>query len=338
MWSRLLCGLLVGLLAASCADPTVDEPVEAVLPFDVGEPLTDPAVVASVVHQAGADTLTSEQFNRNLIRLNSMFPDVMSDPSQEAQIRREIVKQFVVERLLMAEAQRHGMDIDSSDVTHRLNEYRASFASEKDFEAELARFNQDETDLRDQFRVELIRNAISELVEDSIPAPSAAEVDSFRKALAERVLTQHILFMVDEGMSPAERRKVAERARAVLDSARGGRNFGELAGRHSDDVGTAQVGGELPWFRRGEMVEEFEKAALALESPGSVTSNLVETTYGYHIIRLVDRIKDQPIPADSAKSILWRHQVRKAERDLLGSLQAQAEVRVNPDFVPGLAN
>jgi parvulin-like peptidyl-prolyl isomerase len=137
-------------------------------------------------------------------------------------------------------------------------------------------------------------------------------------------------------MTAQERLALREKALAVLDSAHSAVNFGDLARRHSDDIGTAQVGGELPWFRRGEMVQGFEDAAFALKTPGDVTENLVETSYGYHVIRLVSRENDEPVSVDSAKALLWRQQVRKAERDLIESLQANAEVRVNPELVPGI--
>ncbi len=142
--------------------------------------------------------------------------------------------------------------------------------------------------------------------------------------------------MIDETMTAQERSDVKEKASAVLDSARSGVNFGDLARHHSDDIGTAQVGGELPWFRRGEMVQGFEDAAFKLKAPGDVTENLVATTYGYHIIRLVNREKDEPVSVDSAKALLWRQQVRKAERNLIESLQANAEVLINPEIIPGI--
>ena len=162
-------------------------------------------------------------------------------------------------------------------------------------------------------------------------------MEDFRTSLAEKLLAQHILFMVGETMTQDNRDELTTKALAVLDSAHSGVNFGDLARRHSDDVGTAEVGGELPWFRRGEMVESFENAAFDLEASGDVTDHLVETTYGYHIIRLVDRSSDDLIPVDSARSLLWRQHVRKAEREHLNKLREEAEIRINPDHVPAFA-
>ncbi|MFV1981621.1 MAG: peptidylprolyl isomerase [Rhodothermia bacterium] len=336
MWRSIIGIVLFGMSVTACGDPVVEAPEAPALPFRLGAPIADPGIAGIVISDGHADTLSSDRFSANIIRLNSMFPDVMSDPVQEASIRREIVKQFVVERLLMAEARRSGVGVDSANVARRFGEYRDSFASEEEFDTELGRLSQTKADLIDQFRIELTRSAVSDFVEQQIQEPPATEVEEFRVSLAERILAQHILFLIDETMTSQERSELKEKASAVLDSARSGVNFGDLARRHSDDIGTAQVGGKLPWFRRGEMVQGFEDAAFTLKTSGDVTENLVASTYGYHVIRLVSREKDEPVSVDSAKALLWRQQVRKAERKLIESLQANAEVRINPEMIPGI--
>ena len=86
----------------------------------------------------------------------------------------------------------------------RLEEFRASFASEDDFNTEMENLGQTNRDLVDQFRIELTRNAISEFVKEQTPRPSAAEVEEFRMLLAEKILAQHVLFMIDETMTDRE--------------------------------------------------------------------------------------------------------------------------------------
>jgi parvulin-like peptidyl-prolyl isomerase len=325
---------LVGIAVAACSDLSEDGPGSASRLYQFGPTISDPAIATLVISGERTDTLGSDQFNANLHRLNSMFPDVMADPDQEASIRREIVKQFVVEQLVMAEAERVGVEVSAQDIDVRLAAYRNSFSSDEEFRTESERFGRSETDLVEQFHVELTRTAVSDMVEARTPQPATSEVDEYRTSLAEKLLAQHILFMVGETITADDRDELTTKALAVLDSVRSGVNFGDLARRHSDDVGTAQVGGELPWFRRGQMVEGFEKAAFVLEAPGDVTDHLVETTYGYHIIRLIDRSTDDLISVDSARSLLWRQHVRKAERDHLDKLHEGAEIRVNPDLVP----
>jgi len=76
------------------------------------------------------------------------------------------------------------------------------------------------------------------------------------------------------------------RAQTVLDQIKGGADFAEMAKKYSDD-GSAQSGGALDWFGKGEMVPAFETAAFSLKK-GAI-SDLVETQYGYHIIKLDDQ-------------------------------------------------
>lgn len=76
-------------------------------------------------------------------------------------------------------------------------------------------------------------------------------------------------------------------AQKVLDQIKAGGNFEELAKQYGED-GTAANGGSLGWFGKGDMVPQFEAAAWALKK-GEIASKLVETEFGYHIVRLNDR-------------------------------------------------
>lgn len=90
--------------------------------------------------------------------------------------------------------------------------------------------------------------------------------------------------------TPSDSAKAVARAEAeaLVDSVVAGRDFAELATNYSDDIGTATVGGDLGWFRRGQMVREFEDVAFAV--PAGRVSQVVETVFGYHLIK-VERIR-----------------------------------------------
>jgi len=76
-------------------------------------------------------------------------------------------------------------------------------------------------------------------------------------------------------------------AKEVLAKLAANQSFEELAKTYSIDTGTKDQGGDLGWFPRGAMVQEFEEAAFALQA--GQTSGVVQTVYGYHIIRVEER-------------------------------------------------
>ncbi len=102
----------------------------------------------------------------------------------------------------------------------------------------------------------------------------------------------------------ADMERIKKRAEEVLARVKKGEDFATLAQQFSDDKVSGEKGGDLGWFERGKMVQEFEDAAFALQ-PGQ-TSELVKSQFGFHIIKLEDRrivakkeggVKPSPTPA-----------------------------------------
>ena len=87
-----------------------------------------------------------------------------------------------------------------------------------------------------------------------------------------------------------------KRAEDILKQIQNGVDFATLAQEYSEDPGSASQGGDLDWFKKGAMVKEFEEAAFSLQK-GEVTSQLVKTQYGYHIIKKIDERSDEEIRA-----------------------------------------
>jgi peptidyl-prolyl cis-trans isomerase D len=114
--------------------------------------------------------------------------------------------------------------------------------------------------------------------------------DEFR--VPEQVKVSHILIktpLPSPGAKEDEKAVADARAKAedVLKQVKAGGNFSELAGKYSDDPGSAKNGGELGWIGRGRTVPEFEKAAFSLGK--GQTSDLVKSSYGFHIIHVEDK-------------------------------------------------
>ncbi len=110
--------------------------------------------------------------------------------------------------------------------------------------------------------------------------------------MPEQVKVTHILIKIPlpaPGGKEDEKAVADARAKAedVLKQVKAGGDFAKLAEKYSDDPGTAKNGGELGWIGRGRTVPEFEKAAFSLGK--GQTSDLVKSSYGFHIIRVEDK-------------------------------------------------
>ncbi len=91
-----------------------------------------------------------------------------------------------------------------------------------------------------------------------------------------------------------------KQAQDLLDQIKGGASFEDLAIKYSED-GSSKQWGELPWFKKGEMVLPFEEVAFKLKK-GELAPELVETEYGYHIIRVEDR-RVEKVKDDAGKTV-----------------------------------
>jgi peptidyl-prolyl cis-trans isomerase D len=128
-----------------------------------------------------------------------------------------------------------------------------------------------------------------------------------------QIKASHILLKTGEGKKEEDVRK---RAEALLAKAKSGADFAELATANSEDDSNKDKGGDLGFFGKGSMVPEFEQAAFALE-PGQI-SDVVKTSYGFHIIKLTEK------QAESKKSI---DEVRTQIEDQLKWQRAQEQAQ-----------
>jgi peptidyl-prolyl cis-trans isomerase D len=138
----------------------------------------------------------------------------------------------------------------------------------------------------------------------------------------EEACASHILIKVragdaGEGHPEAEAQKIAQ---GLLDQVKAGGDFAALAKKSSEDQGSAQNGGDLGCFAPGRMVPEFDDAVFALQ-PGQV-SDLVKTSFGYHVIRLASKREASVLPLAQVKERIRASVTEGKVRDL-GEQKAQ---------------
>jgi parvulin-like peptidyl-prolyl cis-trans isomerase-like protein len=150
-----------------------------------------------------------------------------------------------------------------------------------------------------------------------------------RYGQGEVLAARHILFRTAPDMSPAQKDSVRRRAEATRARVTGV-NFAQVASQTNDDPTAKQQGGSLGLFPRGAMVKEFEQAVLGLQ-PGQI-SPLVETQFGYHIIR---RTPFAEVRGEIG-SAMQRRATQVADSTFVANLEAGANVKLK-DNAPTVA-
>jgi peptidyl-prolyl cis-trans isomerase C len=143
------------------------------------------------------------------------------------------------------------------------------------------------------------------------------------------IRARHILLRAPADATPAQRDSVRQLAESLRQRAVQGEDFAALARQYSEDPGSAQRGGDLDFFGRGRMVAPFEEAAFKLQ-PGEV-SPVVETPFGYHVIRVEER-RQQELgeQREQFRQFLVGQAQQQAETTYLDSISKAANVEVQP--------
>jgi peptidyl-prolyl cis-trans isomerase C len=243
-------------------------------------------------------------------------------PAQGPQ-RDELKKQFAEFKVIAERARKEGMD--RNDVTRlqalldRSQTLAGAYLSELQknadklvTDADIEQYFKDHPSDFDEVRVRHI------LISTQPKDQGDEEEEAKDKKSAEK----------PKALTKEEARK---KAQALLERARKGEDFAKLARENSDDPGSKDKGGEYDFFGRGKMVPEFEKAAFALK-PGEI-SDLVETQYGFHIIKLEER---RTASAPDADPKVRQQIVDKLKQDKLEArideIAASSSVVVPEDF------
>ena len=173
-------------------------------------------------------------------------------------------------------------------------------------------------------------NKKTDVEESKLKEEYEANKDAYNTVTASHIL---ISTTDDSGKELSDKKKAEAKAKAeeVLKKAKAGEDFAKLAIEYSDDTSNAESGGELGAFTYNQMVEEFSKAAFALDK-GEI-SDIVETSYGYHIIKVTDKAVTYDAVKDDVKSALLSTQFSENIQKLVDD----AKIDVNEDQLKSIS-
>jgi len=212
---------------------------------------------------------------------------------QTTAIRREILDTLVADRLLDQQVKVLKIDVSEREIDSVIDDLRGrNGVTQQQLEQILMSQGMSLAEYRTGMHKQLLKLKIINLKVRSKVQVSDQDVMSLynrqRAAAGQDVQlhVQHILFALPPNAGAEDVARQQQQAVQALKRARAGEDFGKLAGELSADV-SAKQNGDMGFFRRGDLVDSFEKAAFALR-PGEI-SEPVRTPLGWHVIRLVER-------------------------------------------------
>jgi peptidyl-prolyl cis-trans isomerase C len=313
-------------VTAQANDPAAP-PAQAVKPV----PAQLPAIVATV----NGDRISREEFEDAVHSLEARNGGPVPAERRD-EILRNVLDQLVTYHLLEQEAAAKKVVVPETELASHLDQIKKQFPDEATFQKALAAQGTTEPKLKENIKTSLM---VTEVLQEEVgPKVTVTDKDvsdfyasnqaSF--AEGEAVRASHILVAVPKGATPEQKAAAKTKAEGLLKQIKAGADFATLAKSNSDDPGSAAKGGDLGFFEKGQMVPSFEQAAFALKT-GQV-SDVVESPFGYHIIKLTDRRPPHtpPLTQVSAdiKSFLTNQARQKETTKLVAELRQKSKVEI----------
>jgi len=319
-------GLLATLNGEEGADPPTRKKQAKEQPRPSGDDMV--RVNGAAITRTDLDRAVKVMMAQNKVQ-QPVAPEILRQAQEAA------LEQLTSAELLYQEASKLEIEDLDQQVAARIAESRAKFASEQEFGKSLESVDMTLKDLKEYTRRDIV---INKFIEKRFAAKSAVSETEARKFYDENlekyfkkpesVRASHILVGSDDKSSREERRKAEKKAEALLKRVRAGEDFAAIA-KSDSTCPSASQGGDLGNFGRGQMVPAFEKAAFALDV-GQI-SDVVETQFGYHIVKLTGKQEMTTEKFDDVKAKIMDFVKReKTQKDLaewLAELRKAASIQ-----------
>jgi peptidyl-prolyl cis-trans isomerase C len=251
--------------------------------------------------KVGNTTITKADLDREIKNLPEFAQKLFAGSGGQEKFLDELIKK----ELLYQEALKKGLDKDS-DYQKKVEDFRKltliGQLLDKEIEAKSKVSDEDVKDYYEKHKDELTS--------------------------VSQIKASHILV------------KTEDEAKKLLERIQKGEDFAALAKKYSIDAGTAKNGGDLGYFSSGQMVPEFESAALKMKK-GEV-SPPVRTKFGYHIIKVADKKMGKPLEFEKIKGAIAQRVAAERQKDFFDSyienLKKTYKVEINKDAVSQLSS
>lgn len=282
-------------------------------------------------------------FDREMQRVEQQFASMgrQINDDQLLQIRMKVLETLIGRELLYQESQNKGIRVDDATLKARMKKIKDRFPSEEEFQSALKGSNLTEDSLESQIGRQLaIQSFIEEdlALETTVSAQETKEYydnnpDKFQQP--EKVRASHILIKLESAADETQKMKARKRLEEIQQKVKDGENFADLARQYSEGPSSSKDG-DLGFFARGQMAPPFEEAAFAMGT-GEV-SDIVQTRFGYHLIKVVDKRPPSKLAyaevQDKLQNQLKQQKVQQNVAAHVEKLKKEAEIKRFADNEP----
>lgn len=248
-----------------------------------------------------------------------------------------ILEQLITTEVIYSQAKKDNLLPKKEEVEKSFKELKDTMSKDEKYKEQLEKLGIDDTFLKDQQEKDLAMQNYqanftkeTKISDEEMKKYYDTHKDEFKK---DEVEASHILLKtVDDNNKPLSEAKKAEakkKAEEALKEVKSGEDFAKVAKKYSQDA-SASDGGKLGFFSRGQMVAEFEEAAFSMKK-GEI-SNLVETQYGYHIIKVTDKVNEQT-PFEDSKETIQAQLLKNKYQEKIEKLTKEAKVEKDEKII-----
>lgn len=255
--------------------------------------------------------------------------------TEMASLRESVLEKMIKLELLSQESKKAGVSVGATDIDNELKVYKKGFADDKSFAKALGEAGITEGELRKQIGKNLtIQKFIDTKFKGKAQVTEQEAKDFYNNnqdkfVQPEMAHARHILITAKETESKADKDRKRAKLVQIKKQLKDGADFAELAKQFSD-CPSKERGGDLGFFPRGQMVKPFEQAVFKM-MPGDV-SDVVETEFGFHLIKLEEKKPAKTVSFDEAKAkitaYLTQEKVTGNIEAFLAETKAKATIKI----------
>ncbi|MFC1453468.1 peptidylprolyl isomerase, partial [Verrucomicrobiota bacterium] len=303
--------------------PTATAPMAAIQPGNPDE----------VLVEVDGTKLTRGQAEQE-VRLRTAAMAGKVDPERLATVQKQMMssaaEQFIMRTLLLNEAKRLGVDVTQEDEDQAFAQIREKLPPGTTLEQVMQKSPLGEERMREEVLAGITINKLLSTHMTGAVEIADEEIDAFlednrdKLAVPESVHARHILVT----LAPEDSEEVKAQKREKIDGIHkqlvDGADFAELA-KEASHCPSAERGGDLGVFGRGQMVKAFEDVAFGQAT--NAIGQVVETEYGFHVIEVLAHHEGRPVEREQVERMLSTRKQQESTMEYINALKAKADIK-----------